>query len=348
MKTGDIFAIDRRIWARVCDLGVNAAIGFLVIARGTGGDNRTTSWSVNAIEKYTSISRPRAVVAVKALIADKLLTVLKEGKRPQYRIASPDEVPSIKLSAKERAEFKPELIWFPNSIVDGLADETPPIEILRQSQNIHAVRMFGNFYFTQDLANDSGCEWRKNRGIYRTFERVELGSRGEYVVWGFPKSSLSAGYYSFIATEHRNHTDEKGDKAKWDSFWVALRVLTDSGLLQIVHHLVDGDDSDSEIVHPLPLSSGDGEDIEKKISVAANLASSVMIPPQIDISNYWAVVPVRRHMANVQLVGIARLRYRPQTAATAAWLAKAAECEKWALAYRKLAEHHSGENRQVA
>jgi hypothetical protein len=31
------------------------------------------------------------------------------------------------------------------------------------------------------------------------------------------------------------------------------------------------------------------------------------------------VAPVPKHIANVQMVGIARLRYRAQTAATTAW-----------------------------
>ena len=39
------FAIDRRAWARVCALGLNAAVAYLVVACGTGGDNRTTSLS---------------------------------------------------------------------------------------------------------------------------------------------------------------------------------------------------------------------------------------------------------------------------------------------------------------
>ena len=54
---GGFFQIDRRTWARVCDLGMNPAAAYLVQASGTGGDNRTTSWSTNAIEKYTGISR---------------------------------------------------------------------------------------------------------------------------------------------------------------------------------------------------------------------------------------------------------------------------------------------------
>src|SRR4051812_29531103 len=47
---GIFFAIDNRLWERVCALGLNEAVAYLVQARGTGRDNRTTTWSVEAIE----------------------------------------------------------------------------------------------------------------------------------------------------------------------------------------------------------------------------------------------------------------------------------------------------------
>ena len=61
---GDFFAVDRRTWARACSLGMNAAVAYLVLGRGTARDNRTTAWSVQAVEKYTSISRGRAQQAL--------------------------------------------------------------------------------------------------------------------------------------------------------------------------------------------------------------------------------------------------------------------------------------------
>jgi hypothetical protein len=49
-------------------LGLNPAVAYLVLARGSGADNRTTAWSVNAIEGYTGIGRPRAKKAIDALM----------------------------------------------------------------------------------------------------------------------------------------------------------------------------------------------------------------------------------------------------------------------------------------
>jgi hypothetical protein len=39
---GGFFAVDRRAWALVCGLGMNPAVAYLVLAHGTGGDNRTS------------------------------------------------------------------------------------------------------------------------------------------------------------------------------------------------------------------------------------------------------------------------------------------------------------------
>ena len=43
------FAIDQRTFAKVCELGRNAATAYLVQACGTGRDNRTTAWSVKSV-----------------------------------------------------------------------------------------------------------------------------------------------------------------------------------------------------------------------------------------------------------------------------------------------------------
>ena len=77
---GNFFAVDSRLWERVCAFGLNEAVAYIVLARGTGRDNRTTTWSVESIERYTGISRHRAAAAVKDLQATGL---------PEYCEAAP-------------------------------------------------------------------------------------------------------------------------------------------------------------------------------------------------------------------------------------------------------------------
>ena len=80
------FAVDREDFARACDFSINIGVVYLVLACGTGGDNSTTSWSANAVEKYTSISRSRSKRAVESLIREGLINKVKGGKFPRYKI----------------------------------------------------------------------------------------------------------------------------------------------------------------------------------------------------------------------------------------------------------------------
>jgi hypothetical protein len=106
---GGFFAIDRRAWARVCALGLNAAIAYLVLARGSGGDNRTTSWSVHATEERTGIARNRARMAIEALLKGGLVRRDKGGQHPRYFIMPAHEVPGctgyppVAMTKEERA-----------------------------------------------------------------------------------------------------------------------------------------------------------------------------------------------------------------------------------------------------
>jgi hypothetical protein len=45
---GNFLAVDSRLWESVRALGLNEAVSYLVQARGTARDNRTTTWSVES------------------------------------------------------------------------------------------------------------------------------------------------------------------------------------------------------------------------------------------------------------------------------------------------------------
>jgi hypothetical protein len=92
MSTGEFFAIDRRTWARVCALGLNPAVTYLVLARFTGRTNRTTAASVHAVETHTSISRGRARAAIDKLIAAGLATRYGDAARPRYDLLAFEEI----------------------------------------------------------------------------------------------------------------------------------------------------------------------------------------------------------------------------------------------------------------
>jgi hypothetical protein len=99
-KRHGFFAVDRRTWARVCGLGLNAAVVYLVLARGTGKSNRESAWSVLAIESYTGISRSRAHKAISALMADGVVRKLRDGTRPKYELKPWRLIPALTLGRR--------------------------------------------------------------------------------------------------------------------------------------------------------------------------------------------------------------------------------------------------------
>jgi len=104
--------------------------------------------------------------------------------------------------------------------------------------------------------------------------------------------------------------------------------------------MIEAENDNAEIVHPYAI--GNGEADERAITTSAQTAAETLLTPgQIE----WAqarglhLLPAPAHqLPNVQLVGIARLRYRPHTKATAAWFAKKQEWGEWRERYRELAQ----------
>lgn len=96
------FAVDRGSFRCAAVGGLNSAIAHLVMARGTGRDNRTTQWSVHSIEQRTGISRPNAAKAVKDLIHRGIWRKTREGQHPIYEAVPGNEIPSGAFSADEQ------------------------------------------------------------------------------------------------------------------------------------------------------------------------------------------------------------------------------------------------------
>jgi len=92
---GGFFAVDSRAWALVCRAGMNAAVCYLVLARGTGPDNRTTAWSINAVERYTGISRHRGADAIQSLQKIQSIRQTEVGTRPRYFLTPAHELPGF-------------------------------------------------------------------------------------------------------------------------------------------------------------------------------------------------------------------------------------------------------------
>jgi hypothetical protein len=291
---------------------MNEAVSFLVLARGTGADNCTTAWSAEAVEKYTGIAHSKAAASIKRLQFESYVRSLRGGTRPKYEL-----LPHIG-SAAPGAET--DLIWLPNEIVTGAAGEKPPLKLVRQTQDPMTLRLFIDLYGVHDLPAEGGVP---RRFVVWKYERFQVGQHGPLTIWGFRYSQLFARWEGITLIHRRDKlTDEEtaaGKNAGIDLFR-RLEQLTDLGLIEWMPHLVESAD-DGEIIHPL--HRRESETIEGRLGRAAEQAAAALLT---EGQYHWArdryiefLVPVPHHIANVAVVGIARLRYRPRTRKTAAW-----------------------------
>lgn len=374
------FAIDQRTFAKVCELGRNAATAYLVQACGTGRDHRTSAWSVNAVETYTGISRGRAQDAITKLVEKRY--VLKSGPRtrPRYDLVPFQDLPQNKLQPLSRREQEvynlvrageslpsklrqsayaaerkgwlkrddagqfelvaddssKHLVWLPNALVTGAGDETPPLERVRQTGDVMILSLLVDLYHSQNLREDGGIS---RFVIFQKWERFEAAQYGEFMVWGFTQGGATTACSSDVVKAHWDN-DANTNKKIYAPFWPRLSSLEDCGLIEWVPYLFESDDADAEIIHPVVYDGSNSP--EDRLGQAAHQAGLSMLTGNqyyraVDKRAALWVFPIKRHIANVQLISVARLRYRPHTKLTAAWWAETnTVCEAHIAEYEAL------------
>jgi hypothetical protein len=309
-KRGNFFAVDCRCWAKACALSMNAAVAYLVLARFSGPDNRTTAASRQAIEKYTSISRSRAGRSIEALIKAGLIEQTVAGKRPRYFINP--HVGEVENDPEQTHD--PEWIWLPNELVTSAAGEPSPVERLRQTQDVMALRLLIDLYHAHNLREDEGVG---RAVLWQHFKRVRVGEQGPFVVWGFHDASILISWNDITSPHKRTKLSDDdlaaGTKQSVD-LARRLELLERLGLMEWVPWLVEGESPEAELIHPLEGDLG---------ALARDAALTMLTTGQQAraADQRLTLAPVLSHFTRVQLVGVARLRYRPKTSATAAWWA---------------------------
>jgi len=307
---GRFFAVDARVWPEVCAAGLNAAVAYLVLASGTGKDMVHTSWSVHAVEKYTSISRLHADKVIRALIERRLLSPAGGTRKfPRHRLHLAGETPLTSPSPRDSPDSEIPWIWLPNTLVTSAAGEIPPVELVRQMQDVTTLRLLVDLYGWQHLRVEGGV---RRDLLWLPYKRQSLGNTAQFTVWGFRSTPMKARVP--VCYAEPADPDAVG-------FFARIQSLEDVGLIEFIPHLVEGDGQDAEILHPY--GTGGSDSLEDRLGTAASEAAYALLT---ETSKPWAgrlhVAPVLRHIRSVQMVGIARLRYRAQTRATAAWLAE--------------------------
>lgn len=310
-KRGDIFMVDRLKFELAATEGLGHATTYLILARGTNRENRITSWLAKAVEKHTGIGRKRAAQYIDALKAKALVK------------ASPpvNGWPRLELTISTT----PDWVFLPNSIVDGVSGEDPPLERIRRRGSVQALKMLIDAYAIHDLANDDGLDWRL---IRQSYKRSAITERGIWSIWGFDLENSTATWGCPLRRQFPKSTEGN------DSFWEVFTILIDAGLVTVHPYLVEGLHDGAELIFPL---DENGTDIEQELFLAANDASVLLLNDGSgflhNLADHQIVTPVARDWPNAQVVGIYRLRYRPKTSATAFWYSKQTEWATFAKAF---------------
>lgn len=304
---GNFFAVGKPQWATACECGLNAAVAYLVLARGTGRDNATTSWSAEAVYQHSGISWRRAKEAIGNLFDHGIGECIQGGSRPKYKLSKPDQMD--------------ELIWLPNELVTGAAGEVPPVTRVRQAQEPEALQLLVELYGEHELTGDGGLP---RSLIHEVYERSKIADWKQYTVWGF--NSPEHRTCTFSGPLSRFLGRKKG------TVWEHIKLLESLGLLETVLYLAESDSQEAELIHPI---TGD-EHANNVASAAEMFASELPGGFSYEAENYDFVLPVARHFTRAALVGVSRLRYRPKTSRTAAWYGQHVEvCRQFSELYGK-------------
>lgn len=105
------FRIDLRIWGKLTALGMNEAVAYLVLASGTGPENRSTSWSTNAVMLYAGMGWKRAKQAIDRLVAAGFVRTAERhtASAPRYELATNQEMAELQATKRPAARLgKPE------------------------------------------------------------------------------------------------------------------------------------------------------------------------------------------------------------------------------------------------
>lgn len=233
-------------------------------------------------------------------------------------------------------------IWLPNTIIDGVDTETPPIERVRQTHSIPTMRLYVDLYHAQALSSDGGVNWRVLR---ESFNRKKIGEYANFDVYAFWPEDRSQYFCwkstDFVATFTKWAEDHFGNPIRHKEPGVAhmfdaIDTLVELGLISFIPHAITADTSEGTVIHPMA-RDGQGEEAERDVAKAAHAAASVMLGLHKGDEGYAPQVmllPVQRHIRHVAVVGLARLRHRANTSATAAWFDRMDEWRDHAERYR--------------
>ena len=143
-----------------------------------GGPFTAEEQEVIAAIRKGDVLSPALSPTAKTLVARTLAVEL-----PQVGTHSSFDLDEVGIGALA----EPKAVWLPNALIDGAADETAPIELIRGTRNLVALRLVIELYAIQFLPHFCGVP---HEMLKMSFQRKKIGESGSFIVWGFkPKST---------------------------------------------------------------------------------------------------------------------------------------------------------------
>lgn len=275
------FVICEDALEKACDISLNAGIAYAVIAAGTDRHHVQSTWSAQAVAKYSGMNWRRASEAISALRAAKIITKTRGTKsRPRHHLRKPRK-----------------MIWIPTTLVVSANGETPPISRIRQTQQPDILQVGMKIYGAQNLIENGGLP--PNMILHR-YQPKTLMTWREFNVLGFRK-------------DDRPSCLKGAGPIPASNPWPTIGPLFRVGLLEWVPHLAEG--PEGELIHAL-----NGDKLANEISHELAVFGDMVRDRTQQGDNCDWIIPVPRHIINATVIGIARTRYRPpKTRMTRAW-----------------------------
>lgn len=372
---GEFFVVDAPTFAKACDLGADAAAAYLALACGTGRNSRTSTWSREAIRKYTGLTWRKARETVDRLKAAGLVVELTPAgaQKPKFDLPplerSPMPAAMARLAERIRNGIQPTskmdretarqgqaLGWFaregqglwrflekpegraafiPKTLVRRDDGQPSIVERLRQARDPKALQLLVDLYALQDLAERDGLAFRK------TFTRKSVQATSLHQLWRFEDESKAT---NWDGLEH--HIKGKDH----DAFWPRMALLEDVGAIEWAYYLAEDGQPDAGLVYPVALVRNERViegALESVAGVWATLAAAVLhkgddtekFDDFADKAPFEFTLPVERHVREAALVGVLRMRNRAWTTNTSRWRRIAQERAQQAVeGFRRIVE----------
>ena len=317
---GGFFQVEACTFHEVVRLGMNPAVAYLVLSRFRNPKTSETRAGVHAVENYTGIGRTRAGRALDSLREKGFIEPAPSGSRIVVKCSLTGRRQRARPGGK-KAEFSthtaPPLehwIHLPNEIVDGAADETAPLELLRQMGDAMTLRLFLDLYREQLLPEDFGIS---RSVIFQPCTMTKVWEVGALNFWAY-KGALT-----------HCDVDSRAVNPHGRDFWARFGSLHQVGLILRIPVLFESAGSEAVPIYPFAES---GTSTERRLrDVLADYVEGQMessgergriLRAKAEAIEHEGIIPVPMHYPSPSVVGIYRLRYLPSTSMTAAWHAR--------------------------